>query len=131
MVLFSISLLEIISNVIYLMPCLFSENGITESTPPPLVDHEYICCVCKEPVEPVNVGIPKCIPPKVMVDSGMQTDMTLDDLRGLEDAASPDPLQAAKETVDNVLDSDSRCNFYTGVESVDLLKGLYISPKYS
>ena len=54
----------------------------------------------------------------------VQTEMTLDDLSRLEEiAAKPPPKTVAQETVGFVTESDERINFYTGLESKNILQG--------
>ena len=55
----------------------------------------------------------------------VQTEMTLDDLIRLEEiAAKPPPKTVAQETVGFIVtESDERINFYTGLESKNILQG--------
>ncbi|XP_054767215.2 uncharacterized protein LOC129274430 [Lytechinus pictus] len=56
-----------------------------------------------------------------------QTDMTCEDIASLVKASTRKFKSRAEDTVDCVLDSDERVNFYTGLESRTLLNGVWDS----
>ena len=52
-----------------------------------------------------------------------QTDLTCEDIASLVKESTKKCKSRAEDTVDCVLDSDERVNFYTGLESRSMLNG--------
>ena len=79
-----------------------------DSTPQPSPDHDYL-----QTTKPKHA------------DVSVQTSMTMDDISALEQVEIPKLRQPGEDVVSFATETDERVNFYTGVPSKAILKGLF------